>query len=249
MFGLNLFHFYGPVGLLTTAFWIWMLYDCLRNEPDRYWLWIILLLHFPGALIYFLARKDWRAGLPKLAVIGRWFSGGELARAEAAVREIGNVQQYIDLAELLRERGEWRRAADNYRRALELDPQSKSALWGAARTAAKLGELAAGRGYLEQLLLLDPGYKFGEGSLEFGRVLVAAGEVDTAREHLIRHLDRWYHPEARVLLAGILIEQGERPEAVRQLELVLEDQRLAPDFSRRQNRKWAWKAKQMLRKL
>ncbi len=49
--------------LLTTAFWIWMLVDCLKNE--RYvgnekiiWVLVIALTHWLGALIYyFVGRK------------------------------------------------------------------------------------------------------------------------------------------------------------------------------------------------
>jgi hypothetical protein len=51
MFGLNFLNIYSPLGLLATAFWIWMIYDCAKNEPERYWLYIIIFLNFPGALV------------------------------------------------------------------------------------------------------------------------------------------------------------------------------------------------------
>ena len=52
-------------GALTTAFWIWMLIDCAKNEPrkgnDRIvWVLIIVISHFLGALIYYFARRPER---------------------------------------------------------------------------------------------------------------------------------------------------------------------------------------------
>ena len=53
------------VGLLGTAFWIWMLVDCAKNEPrkgnDRIvWILIITITHLVGALIYYFARRPER---------------------------------------------------------------------------------------------------------------------------------------------------------------------------------------------
>jgi hypothetical protein len=53
------------LGLAATLFWIWMLVDCLTNEPSEgndklVWALVILLLHGLGALIYFFARRPAR---------------------------------------------------------------------------------------------------------------------------------------------------------------------------------------------
>lgn len=51
------------IGLV--AFWIWMLVDCLTNEPAQgndkvVWALVILLLQTLGALLYFLIRRPQR---------------------------------------------------------------------------------------------------------------------------------------------------------------------------------------------
>lgn len=63
--GLGLVVAVGGVGILGTAFWIWMLVDCARNEPaagnDRIaWILIIALTHLVGALLYFFIRRPER---------------------------------------------------------------------------------------------------------------------------------------------------------------------------------------------
>jgi hypothetical protein len=45
------------IGFLMTGFWLFMIYDCIRNEPERQlWLWILIFINVPGAFIYFVTR-------------------------------------------------------------------------------------------------------------------------------------------------------------------------------------------------
>lgn len=53
------------IGLLGTLFWIWMLVDCLMNEPSEgndklVWAIVIVLTHVLGALLYFIIRRPAR---------------------------------------------------------------------------------------------------------------------------------------------------------------------------------------------
>ena len=54
-----------PLGLLSLAFWIWMLVDAAKNpglSQDERVIWIIVvaLLHFLGALIYLVFGRPKR---------------------------------------------------------------------------------------------------------------------------------------------------------------------------------------------
>jgi hypothetical protein len=53
------------IGLALTAFWIWMLVDCISNEPSTgndkvIWVLVIVLAGWIGALIYFVVRRPKR---------------------------------------------------------------------------------------------------------------------------------------------------------------------------------------------
>ena len=60
------FGFFGIViGIFGTIFWIWMLVDCVKNEPSEgndkvVWMLVILFLHFIGGLIYYFVRRPER---------------------------------------------------------------------------------------------------------------------------------------------------------------------------------------------
>lgn len=53
------------IGILATIFWIWMLIDCLKNEPsignDKIiWALVIVFLSYLGAFLYYLVRRPER---------------------------------------------------------------------------------------------------------------------------------------------------------------------------------------------
>lgn len=57
--------FFLPVGLLFTAFWIWMLIDAAQNkgldQNERVvWIIVIAVLHWLGALIYLIFGRPKR---------------------------------------------------------------------------------------------------------------------------------------------------------------------------------------------
>lgn len=54
--------FMGGVALFTAVFWISMVIDCARSEfknpnDKLVWILIIILLHFVGALVYWMVVK------------------------------------------------------------------------------------------------------------------------------------------------------------------------------------------------
>jgi preprotein translocase subunit Sss1 len=60
-----LFSVLGIVGIGLVVFWIWVLVDCIKNEPSQgndklVWVLVILLLGWVGALVYFFARRPQR---------------------------------------------------------------------------------------------------------------------------------------------------------------------------------------------
>lgn len=53
------------LSLLSAIFWVWMLVDCVSNEPSEgndkvVWVVVIALLNGLGALLYFFIRRPQR---------------------------------------------------------------------------------------------------------------------------------------------------------------------------------------------
>jgi len=53
------------ISILAFVFWVWMLIDCLKNEPSTgndkiIWALVIVLLNGIGAILYYLVRRPER---------------------------------------------------------------------------------------------------------------------------------------------------------------------------------------------
>ena len=240
----------GPFGLLTVVFWMWMIYDCVQYERNRdrnTWLWLLILLNFPGALVYFVARWLPRASLPMPRFVGRWARRDDLWQAEAAAMNIGKAHQFVTLGNILFDIGELDRADKAYQQALEKEPNNPQALWGAATLATHNQNLTAAREYLQTLIQIDPEHKYGDASLAYGRVLYELGDLAATQAHLQNHLRNWGTPEAYILLAQASEKQGEPLKAREYLETMIMKVRGSPPYHYRKNRHFVNQAEKMLK--
>ncbi len=236
--------------LLPTIFWLWMIYECVRNDPERHiWLWILIFLNFPGALIYFVVRK-----LPQMNVntpinIKRWTYQSRLWNAEAAAMNIGKAYQYEVLGNLYLETEQWDKAADAYNTTLEKEPSNIQALWGLASIKVRKKDFEAAKEHLGAILKLDPEYKYGEASLLYIKTILSLKEIDQAKNLLQEHIHTWRKAEAYLMMAKIQAEQGEVEEARTNLETMLRNLRCAPEYQYKQNRHLVRQAKNLLKAL
>lgn len=237
------------IWLLYGAVWLWMLIHCLRFEPERYiWFWVILFVPF-GALIYLLVRWLPNNDVKPPRFVRRWTRGKELGRLESAALQIGNAHQFIQWGDALREVGQYEQAGAAYTKALQKEPKNPQALWGQSLVEMKHEKYPAAREHLAAILEIDPKYKFGDVSLEYGRALFHLNEVDAAREHLENHIRRWRHPEALYILARLDADQGDAAAARGHLLAMLLDINGSPRAIARKHGLWKSRARKLLRKL
>ena len=239
----------GPFGLLATVFWLWMIYDCVQNERDRTWLWLLIFLNVMGALIYFIARWLPRSSLPIPNSLGRWTKRNELWQAEAAAKNIGNPTQFIKLGNILHQIGDLDKAANAYQQALEKEPDNLDALWGAGCVEMDRKNLAAAREHLQTLVTKKPDFKYGDASVIYGRVLYELADLEAAKAHLEEHFKNWGRPEAYVLMAKVHQQQGNIPAARAALETMIVKVKGSPPYHYRQHRHFVSQGERMLRTL
>jgi tetratricopeptide (TPR) repeat protein len=237
------------VWFVGTAFWIWMLIECLRNDPDRYfWIWILIIIPF-GSPIYFFVRwlpsHQLRLPGPLRRLAGR----RELVKFETAARQIGNPHQYIQWGDALKDARMMDQADDAYREALNKEPDNIQALWGSGQTLVSRSRFAEAKDRFTRVLELDPQYKFGDVSLELARSLTELGEHDAARRHLDEHVRRWRHPESVYMLALLEAERGQTDIAKEHLKAMIMDIDGSPRGIARRNNMWRSKARRMLNRL
>jgi len=229
---------------------IWMVIYCFRHDPERHiWLWVLFLFQPLGAVIYFIIRwlpsSNWQ--WPNF--MHRWTRGKEIKRLEHAASQIGNAHQFVQLADVLREVGRTADADIAYDRALEKEPDNMPALWGAANTAFAMEEYESAKEKTEQVLKVDPAYKFGDVSLLFAKSLFEMGQFEAVRDHLTKHILKWRQPEGLFLLAKACWELDDISSARHHLKALIVDIEASPKAIARKQLFWKGRARKMLRRL
>jgi hypothetical protein len=236
--------------LLPSAFWMLMIFDCVRNEPDRQtWIYILIFLNVAGAIVYFFACWLPRSNVAAPSYFKRWSLRQPLWNAEAGVRNIGKAHQYVTLGNVLTEMGTFDKAVVAYQQALEKEPANVHALWGAAFIEMRNKQFAVAREHLQALLKLDSDYKCGEASLLYGKVLFELGDWEIAQSHLEKDIKHWSHPESSLLLATIQSKAGNTQDARNCLETMLAKVKASPIYHYRRHQHVVRKAEKMLKAL
>ena len=234
---------------LSTIFWLWMLIDCIMNEPDRFmWLLIISFGNILGALLYFAIRKAPALRYRSLPFISGFMRGGDISRAEVDAYNIGNPHHFIKLGELLLETGKYTRAGEAFNKALEREPDDIQALWGAAQVDVKNRAFDAALPRLEKVLKQDFDYKYGEASLLYAKALFELKDKK-AKQHIQLHLIKWTQPEAKYMMGALLAAEGKDGEAAAILRAAIMDMKGAPAYYRSRNAKWLWAIRILLAKV
>ncbi len=235
------------LGLLYTAFMLWMLFECIQRDPDRYfWFWIILIIQGIGPFVYFFARYLPNRSYHQPVVLNFLSNRKEVQRLEMATIQIGNAYHHVQYGEKLMSLKRWPQAKESFEAALRKDPFSIQAMWGMACSQMALKNYQEAQPLLESILEKDPGYKFGDVSMAYGKTLQELGEVQKARDHFSEHLKRWRQPEACYRLAQLLFEDNQTPQAKDVLQNLLVDFRASPSSFNSRHRQWKRKAKSLL---
>lgn len=247
------FSSFGLLGLLGTAFWIWMLYECIQSgKAGQQWLWLLIFLNVLGAVLYFATQ--WLPAHPnflaQFGVFNRRKLRDRLWQAEADAKNIGKPTQFVTLGNLLFDMNQPQKAAEAFQQALKQEPDNTKALWGAAQASSNLKQYAAAKTHLEKLLKVSPEFSYGEASLAYGEMLYRTEDYDTAAEHLKRHLKNWSNPEGYLMLAAIQQENLKETEAARDtLETMIIKIKGFVPFQYRKNEHFIRQAQRKLRAL
>jgi hypothetical protein len=243
--GSLLFFAFSWWGILLQAFAI---IHFIRRRPDTFWLWIIIIGGWLGALVYIVVEAVPDAGLLRQSfkVFPRRKRIREL---EAAILDNPSAGNYEELADLYLEEGEFTRARQAYDKSISSRTDSPDPFYRRAVAAIQMADFTAALPDLERVVSQDPTYDFhrAAGLLAHAYANTGAPEKAAALFEAVTRIST--SSETYYNYACFLASQNRNSEAREWAQQILAKKPSMPGYLRRRERPWFRKANALLNHL
>ncbi len=235
-----------PLVWLLGIFQVWMLVDAVRREE---WMWVVFIVIFPilNAILYFFLVYR---GAPS-AVQGFELPGTHerkrIRQLQDQIHHLDKPHHYSQLADIYFQQGKLAKAEENYRAAMQRDPEDLDTLAHYGHCLLRLNRAQEGLPLLEKVRASQPQHDYSHTLMALAEAYTALGRPADALAAWKQVLEQHSYPRARVQYAELLLRQGDPAAARKELEELIADDQHAPAFQRRRERVWLNKAKALLR--
>jgi hypothetical protein len=220
----------------------------IRRRPDTYWIFIILFLGAPGAIIYLFVEA-----LPDIGLVGQSFKVfprrkriGELV---AAIRDNPSAGNYEELGDLYMDDGKLAEARAAFDKAIAARADTLDPFYRRGVCAILLGDAAAALPDLERAVSKEPDYDFGRAAGLLAHAYSLTGKKEKAETLFRRVTITSTLSETYLNFAELLASEGRNAEAREWAQKVLDKRNSMPGYLRRRERPWFRRAKEMLKRV
>ena len=232
-------------GLLLQGFAI---IHFIRRRPDTFWLWIILIGGWLGALVYILVEAVPDAGLLRQS-FKAFPRHARIRELEAAVLDNPSAGNYEELADLYLDEKKYARARQCYDKAISARTDSPDPFYRRAVAAVAMEDYASALPDLERVVAQDPAYDFHLAAGLLAHVYANCGQPEKAAELFEEVSKISTASEIYYNYATFLASQQRTAEAREWAQRLLDKRRSMPGYLRRRERPWFRKANALLGRL
>ncbi|PYV52445.1 MAG: hypothetical protein DMG92_01025 [Acidobacteria bacterium] len=220
----------------------------IRRRPDNYWLWIILIGGWIGALVYIFAEV-----LPDFGLLRQSF---KVFPRRRRIRDLENIildnpsaGNYEELADLYLEEKKFARARECYDKAISSRTDSVDPFYRRGIAEIEMGDHAAAVTDLERVLAKDPQYDFHRAAGLLAHAYDKTGQPEKADALFRQTTQISTLSETYLNYANFLAAQGRNAEARVWTQRILAKKPTLPGYLRRRERPWFRRAKGLLKQL
>jgi len=220
----------------------------IRRRPDTFWLFVILIGGWLGALVYLLIEAVPDAGLLRTSF--KAFPRRKRIRQLASeILDNPSAGNYEELADLYLEEKKYARARQCYDKAISARTDSPDPFYRRAVAAVHLGDFAAAVPDLERVVAQDPGYDFHLAAGLLAHAYANTGQPEKAAALFQEVTKISTASQTYYNYACFLASQHRRAEAREWAQRLLDKKRNMPGYLRRRERAWFRKAHALLIRL
>jgi hypothetical protein len=220
----------------------------IRRRPDTLWLYVIIFLGPPGAVVYILVEVLPDAGLLRQSfdAFGR---RKRIKQLEAIVLENPAVGNFEELADLYLDEGKYKRALECYNKAISPRDDHPDPIYRRGIAKIHLGEFASAVADLENVTARDPKYDLHRAIALLAHAYANTGQPQKAEALFQQVTQTSTLSETYFNYATFLAAQNRPAEARLWAERILAKKPTMPRYLQRRERPWFRKAKALLKRL
>lgn len=220
----------------------------IRRRPDTYWLYIILIGGWLGAIVYIFVEV-----LPDMSLLRQSFKvfprRRRIRELEAIILDNPSAGNYEELADLYLEEGKYTRARECYDKAISSRTDSPDPFYRRGLAEMELGDFAAAVPDLERATAKDPKYDFYRAAGLLAHAYARNGETEKAASLFQKTTQISTLSETYLNYSSFLASQGKPAEAREWAQKILAKRPTLPGYLKRRERPWFRKAKGLLKTL
>ncbi len=220
----------------------------IRRRPDTYWLYIILIGGWLGAIVYIFVEV-----LPDMGLLRQSFKvfprRRRIRELEAIILDNPSAGNYEELADLYLEEGRYTRARECYDKAISSRTDSPDPFYRRGQAEMELGDFAAAVPDLERATAKDPKYDFYRAAGLLAHAYACTGETEKAASLFQKTTQISTLSETYLNYSSFLASQGKPAEAREWAQKILAKKPTLPGYLKRRERPWFRKAKGLLKTL
>lgn len=235
--------------LIIFALQIWMFVDAVKRQE---WIWAIFIflgMGLSAVFYYFFVYRQSGGGSSAGFELPGAGTRARIKELEAKIHHLDKAHHHYELGDVYFRKGNFKKAEECYRAALERDPDETEAKSHLGQALLRQKRAAEAKPWLQHVCQLNPKHEYGYTLMAYAETLMALGETEAAICTWKQVLENHCYARARVQLAELCAAQGDGETAKYQLKEVLADDSHAPKFQRQRDRVWVRRAKSLLRKV
>ena len=220
----------------------------IRRRPENYWLYVIFIGGWIGALVYIAAEL-----IPDLGLLRGTFQAfprrKRIRELQAIVLDNPSAGNYEELAGLYLDEEKFAQARECYDKSIAIRTDSPDPFYRRAQCALALGDFTAAVPDLERVVGKDRKYDFQRAAALLAHAYANTGQPAKAEALFREVMVTSTLSETYINYAAFLAAQGRGTEAREIAQKVLAKKPTMPGYLKRRERPWFRKAAQILKRL
>ncbi len=220
----------------------------IRRRPDTYWLYIIIIAGWLGAVVYIAVEL-----IPDLGLLRGTFQAfprrKRIRELQALILDNPSAGNYEELAGLFQDEKKYAQARECYDKAITVRTDSPDPFYRRAQCAIELNDFAAAVPDLERVVVRDRKYDFQRAPALLAHAYANTGQPEKADALFREVLITSTLSETYINYSAFLAAQGRTAEAREVAQKVLAKKPAMPAYQKRRERPWFRKAVQILKRL